>query len=193
MFADQRQRTTAIGVWLAALSTGETLGPVVGGVLLDRFWWGAAFLIAVPVMTLLLLIAPAVLPEVRPSSAPRLDLPSAAMSQIAVLLVIGGVKDLARTGPAEPLLHMSLFRSATFSTALGINALGFCVTFGVALFTVQYLHLGLELSPLVAGCGPFPRSPPSSPERSSPHRSRTTHRAATWRSPGSPWQQADSS
>lgn len=181
MFTHQAQRTTAIGIWFAALSTGGALGPVIGGLLLDTFWWGAAFLISLPVMTLLLLVGPAVLPEVRPSGHRRLDVSSAALSLAGVLLIVGGIKEVTHSGHpltattlliggatvvaaflsrqrrlTEPLLQLSLFRSAVFSTALATNALGFGVTFGLSLLTVQYLQLVLGLSPLVAGLWTIP-------------------------------------
>src|SRR5262249_29020076 len=63
MFLDQQQRTTAIGVWVASYSLGAAIGPFVGGLLLESFWWGSVFLIGVPVMVLLLAFGPLVLPE----------------------------------------------------------------------------------------------------------------------------------
>jgi MFS transporter, DHA2 family, multidrug resistance protein len=54
MFFDPRQRTVAIGVWVASFSAGGAIGPLVGGALLASFWWGSVFLVAVPVMLLLL-------------------------------------------------------------------------------------------------------------------------------------------
>ncbi|MEQ4541584.1 MAG: MFS transporter, partial [Billgrantia sp.] len=65
MFGDVRQRALAIGVWATMFALGMALGPVVGGVLLERFWWGAAFLVAVPVVIVLLVAAPLLLPEYR--------------------------------------------------------------------------------------------------------------------------------
>ena len=62
MFRDPRQRATAIGVWIAAFSAGGAIGPVLGGILLEHLWWGSVFLLAVPVMALLLLLGPIVLP-----------------------------------------------------------------------------------------------------------------------------------
>ena len=65
MFLDPRQRTTAIGVWITSFSIGGAIGPLVGGVLLEFFWWGSVFLIGVPVMVLLLIVGPRLLPEYR--------------------------------------------------------------------------------------------------------------------------------
>src|SRR4029450_12854250 len=98
MFADPGQRQVAIGIWITSFSAGGALGPVLGGVMLEHFWWGSVFLLAVPVMALLLLLGPRVLPEFRAANAGRLDLPSVALSLAAVLTVIFGVKQVAQDG-----------------------------------------------------------------------------------------------
>jgi DHA2 family multidrug resistance protein-like MFS transporter len=64
MFLDPRQRTVAISVWITSFSVGGAIGPLLGGVLLEWFWWGSVFLLAVPVMALLLVLGP-LLPEFR--------------------------------------------------------------------------------------------------------------------------------
>jgi DHA2 family multidrug resistance protein-like MFS transporter len=63
MFHDERQRQFAIGIWISAFSLGGAIGPLVGGVLLEYFWWGSVFLPAIPVMLLLLIVGPGLLPE----------------------------------------------------------------------------------------------------------------------------------
>ena len=143
MFDDPRQRTVAISVWITSFSVGGAIGPLLGGILLEWFWWGSVFLLAVPVMALLLVLGPLLLPEFRDPQAGRLDLVSAALSVAAVLAVIYGLKQLARGGlswppalsivvglaagavfvrrqhrRADPLLDLRLFRSAAFTTAL---------------------------------------------------------------------------
>src|ERR687892_1118262 len=94
MFHDPHQRTFAIGVWIASYSAGAVIGPVLGGLLLEFFWWGSVFLLAVPVMVLLLVLGPVLLPEFRNPEAGRIDLASAAMSLAAVLAVIFGPKQI---------------------------------------------------------------------------------------------------
>ena len=183
MFADPHQRTVAISVWITSFSAGAAIGPLLGGVLLERYWWGSVFLLAVPVMALLLVVGPLLLPEYRDPSAGRLDLGSAGLSLAAVLLVIWGLKQLAQDGPgwpptlsilaglavgvvfvrrqqtlADPLLDLSLFRSPAFSAALTANILDFFVAFAALLFIAQYLQLVVGLSPLQAGLWMLPSS-----------------------------------
>ena len=102
MFGDQRQRTVAISVWITSFSAGGAIGPLLGGILLEWFWWGSVFLLAVPVMALLLVLGPLLLPEFRDPGAGRLDLVSAALSVAAVLAVIYGLKQVTRDGPGWP-------------------------------------------------------------------------------------------
>lgn len=176
MFLDPRQRTVAIGVWVTSFSVGSAVGPLVGGLLLERFWWGSVFLIGVPVMALLLVLGPMLLPEFTDPDARPIDVPSAALSVTGVLLVIYGIKQLAQGAPlspaalsvvaglavgavfvrrqrriAEPLIDLRLFHDRVFSVALATYTLETFVTFGVFVFVSQYLQLALGLSPRRAG------------------------------------------
>jgi DHA2 family multidrug resistance protein-like MFS transporter len=181
MFQDPKQRAVAIGVWISAFSAGSAIGPILGGLLLEHFWWGSVFLLALPVMGLLLVLGPIVLPEYRDPDAGRLDLVSAAMSLIAVLAVIFGLKQVAQDGfglvpagsillgvvvgalfarrqfnLADPMIDLSLFRIPAFSASLAINFLGIFVAIGYFLFVAQYLQLVVGLSPLNAGLWSVP-------------------------------------
>jgi len=98
MFLDPRQRSVAIGVWIASYSAGGVIGQPLGGILLEYFWWGCVFLVSVPVMVLLLAVGPALLPEFRDPEAGRPDLWSAVLSVAAVLGVIYGLKQIAAHG-----------------------------------------------------------------------------------------------
>ena len=183
MFLDPRQRTVAVSVWISSFSVGGAVGPLAGGVLLEWFWWGSVFLLAVPVMALLLVLGPVLLPEFRDPQAGRLDLVSAGMSLAAVLAVVWGLKQFAQDGPgwppalsillgvavgvafvrrqhalADPLLDLRLFRVPAFSAALTTNLLSFFVGFGALLFVAQYLQLVVGLSPLAAGLWMLPSS-----------------------------------
>ena len=176
MFADDRQRQFAIGVWIASFSAGSAVGPLIGGVLLQFFWWGSVFLVAVPVMALLLLLGPKLLPEYRDPQAGTIDLVSASMSLAAILAVVFALKQLAEHGLAwapsvllalglalgalfvrrqgrlgTPLVDTGLFAQARFSAAIAAYGLSCLAMFGVFIFVAQYLQLVLGLSPLAAG------------------------------------------
>ena len=176
MFRDARQRASAIGVWMSCFMGGMTVGPLVGGVLLENFWWGSAFLLGVPVMVILLVTAPILLPEYRDTSAGRIDLTSVALSLAAILPVVYGIKELAKhgwsaaavvaivTGAAvgtafvhrqrrleHPLLDLRLFANRTFASALTIQLGGGIVMGGTFLFVTLYLQMVVGLSPLEAG------------------------------------------
>jgi MFS transporter, DHA2 family, multidrug resistance protein len=64
MFQDPRERSVAVGFWIASFSVGEAIGPVLGGVTLEHFWWGSVFLLALPVIAVLLIVGPRVLPSI---------------------------------------------------------------------------------------------------------------------------------
>src|SRR5437867_5697236 len=107
MFLDPTQRSVAIGVWIASYSAGGVIGPPLGGVLLEYFWWGSVFLVSVPMMVLLLVLGPILLPEFRDPDAGRPDLPSAILSVAAVLAVIYGLKQIAAHGVGSRALLCS--------------------------------------------------------------------------------------
>ncbi len=181
MFHEPGQRTLAIGIWVSSYSIGAAVGPLVGGLLLEYFWWGSVFLLGVPVMMLLLLLGPVLLPEYRDPDAARPDLASVALSLVAVLTVIYGFKRIAEAGWSvvaglsllagalaglaflrrqrrldDPLIDLRLFRAPTFSASLASYSLGCFALFGVYLFIGQYLQLVLGLSPLQAGIWTLP-------------------------------------
>ncbi|MFJ1752905.1 MFS transporter [Kitasatospora sp. NPDC088134] len=175
MFQDAKQRQAAIGAWSGVMMAGATLGPVVGGLLLDHFWWGSAFLVAVPAMLLVMVGAPFLLPEYRAPQQGRFDLFGAALSIVTVLPVVYGIKTLAVDGwstrpalvlaagllvglglavrlrtAAHPLIDVSLFRIRTYSGAITVNTIAMFAMMGFTLFTSQYLQLVKGYSPLTA-------------------------------------------
>jgi DHA2 family multidrug resistance protein-like MFS transporter len=183
MFHDEQQRTRAMGIWIMSFSVGGAIGPLVGGVLLEHFWWGSVLLLPVPVMLLLLAVGPRLLPEFRAQSPGRFDLRGAALSIAAVLLVVYGIKRLAEGGvDAVPLLaivaglglgvvfvlcerkaedglvDLELFRVPSFSASLAVNLVSLFVMFGSFWFVAQYLQLVLGMEPLEAGLWTVPQS-----------------------------------
>jgi DHA2 family multidrug resistance protein-like MFS transporter len=181
MFQDPKQRSIAVGVWIGAFSAGSAIGPVLGGLMLEFFWWGSVFLLAVPVMAVLLVLGPRVLPEYKDPDAGRLDPLSAALSIAAVLAVIYGLTEIAQSGIstvpvvaaigglvvgaiwiwrqlrlADPMVDLSLFRIPSFNAALVVNFLAIFVAIGYFLFVAQYLQLVAGLTPLEAGLWSLP-------------------------------------
>ncbi|MBT2493613.1 MFS transporter [Streptomyces sp. ISL-96] len=176
MFHDAHQRGRAIAVWASCFMAGTALGPVVGGTLLEFFWWGSVFLLGVPVMVILLVAAPILLPEYRDPGGGKLDLLSVVLSLATILPVVYGLKELARYGweplPSaamlvgvvlgaafvarqrkltHPLLDMRLFSSGGFTSALVILLFSMIATGGSYLFITGFLQMVEGLSPMEAG------------------------------------------
>ena len=181
MFLDPGQRSVAVGVWIASYSAGAVIGPPLGGVLLEHFWWGSVFLVSVPMMVLVLILGPILLPEFRDPTAGRPDVFSATLSVAAVLGVIYGLKQIAAHGIswvpvvsivagmgvgvafvrrqrklADPLIDLRLFRIPAFTASLATYLLATFAVFGPYVFIAQYLQLVLGLSPLEAGLWSMP-------------------------------------
>jgi DHA2 family multidrug resistance protein-like MFS transporter len=177
MFSDAGQRGKAIAIWATCQFTGGALGPVLGGFLLQHFRWGSVFLVAVPVMAVVLLAGPVVLPEYRDPAAGRVDLVSVGLSLAAVLPLVYGLKQLAVEGPHSvsmplgsiavgavlgvvfvrrqltldtPLLDLRLFRNRPFTAVLIALVFAGVAMAGTGLMVTQYLQSVLGFSPLDA-------------------------------------------
>ncbi|MFJ3600800.1 MULTISPECIES: MFS transporter [unclassified Streptomyces] len=176
MFQDPKERGTAIAMWASAMMAGVALGPAVGGLVLAAFWWGSVFLIAVPVMLLVVVTGPALLTESRDPDAGRLDLLSAVLSLATVLPVIYGLKELARSGwdplaagavvlgvifgalfvqrqrrLADPMLDLGLFADRTLRAGLTVSLVNAVIMGGTGLMVALYLQTIAGHSPLASG------------------------------------------
>jgi MFS transporter, DHA2 family, multidrug resistance protein len=181
MFADPKQNAQAISIWLSCLISGSILGPLVGGLLLERFWWGSVFLIGVPPMLIALLLGKRLLPEYKNPDAGQLHLPSVFLSLAAILSLIYSIKELAVHGwqilpvlaffaglvlsllfigqqrkLADPLLDITLFKKPAFTIMLLAMLLNTMLPGGVMVLSTQYLQLVAGLSPLQAGLWMIP-------------------------------------
>ncbi len=176
MFTDGEQRGRAIAVYLTCFMGGVTLGPLVGGLLLEYFWWGSVFLVSVPGIAVLLALGPFLLPDLRSPQVGKVDTASVVLSFAAVLPFVYGVKVLARNGwewvPAlvlvlgvvagvtfvrrqgrleHPLIDLRLFWNRTFSSALVLSFVTALVGAGTLLLVTVYLQNVTDLTPLRAG------------------------------------------
>lgn len=175
MFKNERQFSLAIAINLSAFSAGMSLGPPLGGMLLEYFWWGAIFLVNVPFAVLLLLTSP-VLPEYRNPVPGRLDLRSVILSLSALILLVYGLQEVAENGlapiyivlivlgtilgvlfirrqkmSARPILDLKLFSIKFFTRSLIILGVMLLVTAGTDMLFAQHLQIILGLSPIEAG------------------------------------------
>ncbi len=176
VFTDRRELSLAIGAWGAVGAGGAAAGPVIGGVLLQHFWWGSAFLVNVPVMVLAIGLGAWLLPESRASQARRWDLASAGLSMTGMVALFYAVKNIGSHGVTvtgvvvavlavvllvafvrrqrrldEPLLDLSLFADRAFAAAVGCVVLSLFGLFAMMFFLTQHFQLVLGYSPLRAG------------------------------------------
>ncbi|MFE1156090.1 MFS transporter, partial [Streptomyces sp. NPDC058830] len=181
LFHDPRERSLAVGIWGAAASAGAAVGPVVGGFLLEHFWWGSVFLINLPVMAVLVLVGVKLLPESRNPNPGPWDLLSVVLSLVGMVGVVYAVKEAAAHGFAwatlaagllgaaalygfvrrqltmpTPLLDMRLFRSRGFSGAVLADLLTILGLSGLVFFLSQYLQLVQGRRPFEAGLAELP-------------------------------------
>ncbi|MFF7355561.1 MFS transporter [Streptomyces filipinensis] len=178
VFPDRRERALAIGVWSAVAAVGAAVGPLLGGFLLEHFWWGAVFLVNIPLMLVSLPVGRILLPESRGDQGGPWDVVGALMAAGGLFGVVLGVKRLGGgEAPASPftvlpllagaalvffflrrqrrlphpLVDLRMFRRPAFSTSVGCIVLAMLALVGLELIAAQYLQLVLGLSPLQTG------------------------------------------
>ncbi|KAA0085678.1 MFS transporter [Mycolicibacterium sp. P9-64] len=181
IFTNASSRRLAIAIWASCFTAGSALGPIVGGVLLEHFHWGAVFLVAVPILLPLLVLAPKLVPESRDPSPGPLDPFSVLLSLTAMLPLVWAIKTAAHDGlswfvvaafaisvgsgvvfvrrqnrSATPMLDMKLFGYTPFWSSILANFLSIVGLIGFIFFISQHLQLVLGLSPLTAGLVTLP-------------------------------------
>jgi len=175
MFPDSAQRVKAMSVWSAVMASGVTIGPVISGLLLDTYAWGSVFLINIPAMVLLLIVAPTLLPESKSSVRPRIDWVSSVLVLASILPVTYGVKTLAENGWAlrpeailaagivvgivftarqlrleHPLIDIRALLERHVGGSILVNLIGTFSLMASSVVITQFLQSVLGLDPLVA-------------------------------------------
>lgn len=165
----------AVAIWATTLTVGSALGPLVGGVLLQFFDWGAIFLLAVPVLIPLLVLGPLLLPESERDVSGPLDPISILQSMVALGCIVYSIKHGASEGIdgvvfgtflvgalagwifvrrqlrlPVPLMDMTLFSNGAFSGSVLINLMSLAFLVGFVFFTTQFLQIVLQMAPLSA-------------------------------------------
>ena len=182
IFTDPAERTRALAIWSVVAGVGAILGPVVGGGLLEVFSWRAAFLVNVPVAIIVVCAGLIVLPESRDPNPAKWDLLSVILSIAGTLLVVRGIKDLAKHNWVEmvdwitfiggiiilalfvwrcltqdnPLLDVRLFTSAPFTAGILTAMIMSFALGGIMLLVVQWLQTVAGYSPIKAGFALLP-------------------------------------
>lgn len=181
IFEDASARRLAIAIWASFFTAGSALGPIVGGVLLEHFHWGAVFLVAVPILLPLLIFAPRLVPESRDPNPGPLDPMSVVLSLTTMLPLVWAIKSGAHDGlswmvggalvvtiasamlfvrrqnhSATPMIDIKLFGYAPFASSILANFLSIVGLIGFIFFVSQHLQLVLGLSPLAAGLVTLP-------------------------------------
>ncbi|MBN9635007.1 MAG: efflux MFS transporter LfrA [Actinobacteria bacterium] len=175
IFTEATSRRLAIAIWASCFAAGSALGPIVGGLVLQHFHWGAVFMIAVPILLPLLVLAPKLVPESRDPNPGPVDALSVLLSLVAMLPVVWAIKTAAHDGistltlaavalgiaagvwfvrrqnrSATPILDMRLFGHGPFTASILANFLSMVGLIGFLFFISQHLQLVLGLDPLTA-------------------------------------------
>ncbi|MEU6643444.1 MFS transporter [Saccharomonospora sp. NPDC046836] len=176
-FRDDRERNIAIAIWGSLAIVGGAAGPLLGGLLLERLWWGSVFLINVPIAVLAFAVAARIAPPNDADPSKRWDLVSSLQIMVTLVGLVVAIKELATSDPSwpvavialiatvggalvftrrqrrlpYPLLDLTIFRNPAFLS--GVLAAGFAMfaTGGVQLVTTQRFQLVSDFSPLQAG------------------------------------------
>jgi EmrB/QacA subfamily drug resistance transporter len=175
---DPRERPRAIGIWASAVGVSVSVGPIVGGLLLDHFWWGSVFLVNVPLTAIGIAAIFAVVPESRSPNPGRVDYLGVLLSIAGLVLVVYGIIQGGDTGSwlsldvlgpiavglvvlaafgwhetriAYPALDVRLFRDRRLSAAAIAIVMVFFSLSGAIFFTSFYTQNVRGFSPLHAG------------------------------------------
>lgn len=182
VFTDPAERAKAIGVWSAVSGMAVAFGPIVGGWLLERYWWGSVFFINVPITIIVAVAAWRLIPESREHDAPRLDLPGVFLSIAAITALVFTIIEAPEWGWTDPttiggfvlaavllatfvwwelrtpspMLPVGIFRNLRFSAASVAVTSAFFALFGFVFLITQYFQLVRGYGPFEAGLRTLP-------------------------------------
>ena len=162
-FFEPRERNTAIGIWGSVATVGSAVGPLLGGFLLTHTWWGAVFLINIPIVIIALVGTYLIAPDNFPNPTMVglvLTIENLAHTPIDTTLVTTGIV-LFAIGLAlfvhrqrfldTPLLTLDVFKSRLFTAGFLGAFLGMFVVSGIEILTTQRFQLSAGFTPLQAG------------------------------------------
>jgi len=184
VFHDPRERAKAIGVWAGVSAIGIASGPMLGGVLLEHFWWGSVFLVNVPIVVAALVLGFLFIPDSRDPSAPQLDALGSLLSIVGLATLLWAIIEAPSHGwtspevltafaigavvalcfvlwelhSSHPMLDVRVFENPRFSAASGAITLTFMALFGTIFLLTQYMQLVLGFSTLKAGAVLLPHA-----------------------------------
>jgi EmrB/QacA subfamily drug resistance transporter len=171
------ERGRAIGLWAALSGLGIAAGPIIGGLLLDHFWWGSVLLVNVPIVVIAIVLLLLFVPTSKDPHAPPLDVAGAVLATVGMTALLYGIIEAPRDGWASPevvvamlvgvvvlvafivrertsdhpMLPIDFFKDRRFSAASVALSLTFFALFGYIFLLTQYLQFVRGLDPLAAG------------------------------------------
>ena len=178
----RHERAKAIAIWSAVAGIGVPLGPVVGGWLLERFWWGSIFLVNVPIILIAMIAAYWLVPESKDADAARIDIVGGILSIAGLATLLYGIIEAPEAGwldpvtvtafvvglgligafilwerrTPDPMLRIDFFRNPRFSAGAASISLVFFALFGSIFLLTQYLQFVIGYSPFQAGLRMLP-------------------------------------
>lgn len=176
-FTNDKELGVALGVWGSIVSGGAGLGPIIGGYLLEHFWWGSVFLINLPIAIIALVLTLIYIPNYKGNKEKKFDIISTLQIMIAMVAIIYSIKEFARREASltfailgavigimfllifirrqnkneNPLLDLSLFKIKRFSTGFITAVVGTFGVMGIQFIVTQRQQLVEGFSPLEAG------------------------------------------
>ncbi|BBI33554.1 MFS transporter [Cohnella abietis] len=176
-FVDERERSLAFGIWASVSSGGAGIGPLIGGLLLEHYWWGSVFLINIPIVIIALILAIFLIPNRKMNGSKPWDLIGSVQIMTGLVGIVYAIKEISRRQgsyevglisavigiialilfvrrqrkSATPLIDFALFRDPRFTTGVVTALLSCFALIGMELIVTQRLQLVLGYSPLEAG------------------------------------------